>query len=44
MPDRLFRENFLVIVDLNNKKEEDLPYSGDSPLFHYLLLLCLSYL
>ena len=22
-----------MIVDLNNKKEEDLPYSGDSPLF-----------
>lgn len=44
MPDRLFREHFPVIVDLNNKKEEDLPYSGDSPLFRYLLLLYLSYL
>ena len=30
--------------DLNNKKEENPPYSGDSPLFRYLLLLCLSYL
>ena len=44
MPDRLFREHFPVIVDLNNKKEEDLPYSGDYHLFRYLLLLCLSYL